>query len=140
MLDIKKLFDRYLTQTEAFGGGEEFAVALKNDFAHFVNLNNSTPENLWLYVDEKLRKGQKMLSESDWMPLLDEVIMLLKFVLDKDIFEALYRKHLAKRLLSSKNYNDDEFAMERAMISKLKVFLVKLNDMNNLNSCDSENG
>ena len=122
MLDIKKLFDRYLTQTEAFGGGKEFEVALTNDFANFVNLNNSIPEFLWLYIEEKLRKGQKMLSESVWMPLLDEVIMLLKFVLDKDIFKGFYRKHLAKRLLSSKNYNDDKFAMERALISKLKVF------------------
>ena len=123
MLDIKKLFDRYLTQTEAFGGGKEFTVALRNDFAHFVNLNNSTPEFLWLYIDEKLRKGQKMLSESVWMPLLDEVIMLLKFVYDKDIFEGFYRKNLAKRLLLSKNYNDEEFAIEKTMISKLKVFL-----------------
>ena len=123
LLDIKKLFDRYLIQTEAFGGGIVFELALKNDFAHFVNLNNSISEFLLLYIDEKLRKGQKMLSESVWMPMLDEVIMLFKFVLDKDIFEGFYRKHLAKRLLLSKNYNEDEFVMERAMISKLKVFL-----------------
>ena len=122
LLDIIKLFDRYLTLVEAFGGGKKFAVELKNDFAHFVNLNNSTREFLWLYIEEKLRKGQKMLSESVWMPLLDEVIGLLKFVLDKDIFEGFYRKHLAKNLLLSKNYNDDEFAIEKAMISKLKVF------------------
>ena len=121
MLDIKKMFDRYLTQTEAFGGGKEFEVALTNDFANFVNLNNSIPEFLWLYIEEKLRKGQKMLSESVWMPVLDEVIGLLKFVYDKDVFEGFYRKHLAKRLLLSKNYNDDEFAIEKAMISKLKV-------------------
>ena len=122
MLDLKALFDRYLAQ--AFDGNKEFEQPIQLEFSRFINLNHVTAEFLSLYIDEKLRKGQKLLSENDMESALEKAMMLFKFIQDKDIFEGFYRKHLAKRLLLSKSDNED---LEKAMISKLKVSLFLIN-------------
>uniref|UniRef100_A0A6N2MJZ1 Cullin family profile domain-containing protein n=1 Tax=Salix viminalis TaxID=40686 RepID=A0A6N2MJZ1_SALVM len=63
------------------------------------------------FLDEKLRAGNKVTSEEDLEGTLEKV-------LGKDVFEAFYKKDLAKRLLLGKSASIDA---EKSMISKLKT-------------------
>lgn len=50
--------------------------------------------------------------------LLDRVMQLFRSINGKDVFEAFYKKDLAKRLLLNKSASAD---LERSMLSKLKT-------------------
>ena len=49
--------------------------------------------------------------------LLDRIMVLFRFIHGKDVFEAFYKKDLAKRLLVGKSASVDA---EKSMLSKLK--------------------
>jgi hypothetical protein len=59
----------------------------------------TTAEQLARYLDRKMR-GEKGLSETDTEVKLDQVMMIFRYLQEKDIFEAFYKKQLAKRLLT----------------------------------------
>jgi cullin 3 len=65
-----------------------------------------------------LKKGLKGVSEDDIESILDKVMMLFRYLQEKDVFEKYYKQHLAKRLLSGKSVSDD---VERSVIVKLKT-------------------
>ena len=69
-------------------------------------------------MDEFLRKGLKGASEEEAERLLDKVMMLFRFLQEKDVFEKYYKQHLAKRLLGGRTVSDDT---ERSFIGKLKT-------------------
>jgi hypothetical protein len=71
-----------------------------------------------LFVDEQLRKGMKGTSEEEVETILDKVVMLFRYLQEKDVFEKYYKQHLAKRLLGGRSMSDDA---ERSMIGKLKI-------------------
>lgn len=56
-------------------------------------------------------------TEAEFTALLDEVIALVGYTRDQDVFRAFYASGLAKRLLLNKSASDD---MERNMIVKLQ--------------------
>ena len=64
-----------------------------------------------------MRKGQGSGTEAEFNTLLDEIISLVGYTRDKDVFKAFYSTQLAKRLLLNKSASDD---MERTMILKLQ--------------------
>jgi hypothetical protein len=91
---------------------------LKSSFEHFLNINQkSSAEQVARYVDNKM-KGQKGLTEIDIELRLDQVMILFKYLHEKDIFEAFYKKHLSKRLLLGKSASYD---LEKSMLAKLKA-------------------
>ena len=49
---------------------------------------------------------------------LDRVVVIFRYLADKDVFEAYYKNHLAKRLLGNKSGSEEA---ERAMVSLLKA-------------------
>ena len=69
------------------------------------------------HLDLVMRRGQGSGTESEFNALLDEIIALIGFTRDKDVFKAFYSTQLAKRLLLGKTASDD---MERNMILKLQ--------------------
>ncbi|VDN25866.1 unnamed protein product [Gongylonema pulchrum] len=69
------------------------------------------------FVDSKLRSGNKESTEEELETLMDDVIMIFRFVQGKDVFEAFYKKDLAKRLLLGRSASVDA---EKSMLSKLK--------------------
>src|SRR5690606_9314554 len=71
-----------------------------------------------LFIDDKLQKGGKGANEEETEGILDKVMMLFRFIQEKDIFEKYYKQHLAKRLLLNRSSSDDQ---ERNMIAKLKT-------------------
>ena len=48
------------------------------------------------------RQGLKGTSEDDVEAVLDRVMMLFRYLQEKDVFEKYYKQHLAKRLLSGR--------------------------------------
>jgi cullin 3 len=112
------LRDKYETViSSAFSGDKLFYNELNRAFEHFVNLNQRSPEFFSLFVDEQLRKGMKGTSEEEVEVILEKVVMLFRYLQEKDVFEKYYKQHLAKRLLGGRSVSDDA---ERSMIAKLK--------------------
>lgn len=62
-------------------------LAHAGDFAH-----------LWIARVQ----GLKGASEDDMEAVLDRVMMLFRYLQEKDVFEKYYKQHLAKRLLSGR--------------------------------------
>ena len=58
LLDLKDRFDHFLIN--AFDSDKSFKQKIQSDFEHFLNLNPKSPEYLSLYMDDKLKKGMRM--------------------------------------------------------------------------------
>ena len=91
---------------------------IAKDFEYFLNLNAKSPEYLSLFIDDKLKKGVKGMTEQEIEQVLDKTMVLFRYLQEKDVFERYYKQHLAKRLLLNKSVSDDS---EKNMISKLKT-------------------
>lgn len=116
LLNEKDKYDKIINL--AFNNDKTFQNALNSSFEFFINLNPRSPEFISLFVDDKLRKGLKGVSEEDVEIVLDKVMMLFRYLQEKDVFEKYYKQHLAKRLLSGKTVSDDA---ERSLLVKLKT-------------------
>jgi cullin-4 len=69
------------------------------------------------YVDIQLRSGNKEWTDEQMERLMDKIMVLFRFINGKDVFEAFYKKDLAKRLLLGKSAS---FDAEKSMLLKLK--------------------
>ncbi|KAL1458052.1 hypothetical protein WDU94_008227, partial [Cyamophila willieti] len=116
LLDLKDKLDHFLHNS--FNNDKIFKQMIASDFEFFLNLNHKSPENLSLFIDDKLKKGVKGMTELDIETVLDKTMVLFRFLQEKDVFERYYKQHLAKRLLLDKSVSDDS---EKNMISKLKT-------------------
>lgn len=116
LLDLKDRFDTFLSNS--FNGDKEFLKMIAKDFEYFLNLNPKSPEYLSLFIDDKLKKGVKGMTEQEIEQVLDKTMVLFRYLQEKDVFERYYKQHLAKRLLLNKSVSDDS---EKNMISKLKT-------------------
>ncbi|CAI5508271.1 unnamed protein product [Closterium sp. Naga37s-1] len=103
----------------SFHHNEAFGIAIKEAFETLVNMRQNRPAELIAkFIDGKLRAGNKGLSDEELESTLDRVLVLFRFIQGKDVFEAFYKKDLAKRLLLGKSASIDA---EKSMISKLKT-------------------
>ncbi|XP_076935501.1 cullin-3A-like [Bidens hawaiensis] len=116
LLEEKDKHDKIINL--AFNNDKTFQNALNSAFEYFINLNARSPEFISLFVDDRLRKGLKGVSEEDVEVAFDKVMMLFRYLQEKDVFEKYYKQHLAKRLLSGKSLSEDA---ERSLILKLKT-------------------
>ncbi|KRX64236.1 Cullin-3 [Trichinella sp. T9] len=116
LLSLKSRFDQFLSQ--AFENDSLFRRVISSDFEHFFNLNPSSPEYLSLFIDDKLKKGSKAMSESDLENVMDRAMILFRHLQEKDVFERYYKQHLAKRLLHTRSLADDA---EKSVIAKLRM-------------------
>jgi len=116
LLDLKDKYDKLLAN--AFNNDKTFQHSINQSFEHFINANQKSPEFISLFIDGKLKKGQKGISETEVDAIIDKVMMLFRFLHEKDVFEKYYKQHLAKRLLLGRSVSDDS---ERNMIAKLKT-------------------
>eukprot|EP00976_Prorocentrum_cordatum_P068315 1179085-Prorocentrum_minimum.AAC.6 len=117
LLEMKARLDTILV--ESFGRNEAFGNATKEAFEQFINLRSNRPAELIAkFIDAKLRMGNKGTSEEELEVIMDRVLTLFRYIQGKDVFEAFYKKDLAKRLLLGKSASIDA---ERSMITKLKT-------------------
>eukprot|EP00730_Choanoeca_flexa_P019489 TRINITY_DN9520_c0_g1_i1.p1 TRINITY_DN9520_c0_g1~~TRINITY_DN9520_c0_g1_i1.p1 ORF type:complete len:735 (+),score=219.46 TRINITY_DN9520_c0_g1_i1:131-2335(+) len=103
---------------QSFGDEAGFLYAHKVAFEKFINKRANKPaEMIARFVDAKLRTGYKECPEEELDALLDRVLVLFRYTSGKDVFEAYYKNHLARRLLHNKSASSD---LERTMLAKLK--------------------
>jgi len=115
LLQLRDKYEKVIV--EAFQSDKQFYNALNKSFEGFINLNQHSPEYISLFVDDQLRKGLKGTTEEEMEGVLEKVVMLFRYLQEKDVFEKYYKQHLAKRLLGGRSVSDDA---ERSMITKLK--------------------
>lgn len=116
LLDFKDSMDNIVIN--CFNKNEKFSNSLKEAFEHFINQRTNKPAELIAkFVDSKLRAGNKEATEEELERLLDKIMVLFRFIHGKDVFEAFYKKDLAKRLLVGKSASVDA---EKSILSKLK--------------------
>uniref|UniRef100_A0A8D0D5H1 Cullin-4A n=1 Tax=Sander lucioperca TaxID=283035 RepID=A0A8D0D5H1_SANLU len=116
LLDFKDKMDN--VAQSCFTRNEGFINAMKEAFEAFINKRPNKPAELIAkYVDSKLRAGNKEATEEELERILDKIMIIFRFIHGKDVFEAFYKKDLAKRLLVGKSASVDA---EKSMLSKLK--------------------
>jgi len=116
LLDFKEKLDQIIKN--CFQGNDKFINGMKESFENFINARVNKPAELIAkFVDTKLRAGNKEATEEELERLLDKIMVLFRFIHGKDVFEAFYKKDLAKRLLVGKSASVDA---EKSMLSKLK--------------------
>ncbi|KAK9884019.1 hypothetical protein WA026_004954 [Henosepilachna vigintioctopunctata] len=110
----------------AFNNDSGFVAALDKACGRFINGNSVTknansssksPELLAKYCDLLLKKSSKNPEEAELEDTLNQVMVVFKYIEDKDVFQKFYSKMLAKRLVQHMSASDDA---EASMISKLK--------------------
>ncbi|KAF7982936.1 hypothetical protein HWV62_3733 [Athelia sp. TMB] len=112
------------TVTRSFRGEAGFVASLDKACREFVNRNAATgtsssksPELLAKHADMLLRKSNKMAEDGDLEGALNRVMVLFKYIEDKDVFQTFYTTKLSKRLIHGVSASDES---EASMISKLK--------------------
>lgn len=110
----------------AFSNDCGFVAALDKACGKFINNNSVTksvssssksPELLAKFCDLLLKKSSKNPEEAELEDTLNQVMVVFKYIEDKDVFQKFYSKMLAKRLVQHMSASDDA---EASMISKLK--------------------
>lgn len=114
LLDFKTKVDAIVTGP--FQNNQGLQEIVRYAFSQFINRRQNKPaELLAKYVDTILRS--KLTSECETEDILMKVMVIFRLVQGKDVFEAFYKKDLAKRLLLGKFTSWD---VEKSMLSKLK--------------------
>lgn len=111
--------------TEAFKSDVTFTASLDKACRTFINENSVTksegpgksPELIAKYCDLLLKKSPKNPEEQETLEILNGVMLVFKYLEDKDVFQTFYSKMLAKRLIHGTSSSD---YLEGQMISKLK--------------------
>ena len=103
--------------TKAMKKDTQIELSVKLAFEDVVNQNSRTAKALVLYLDEMFKKDFKTIQEIELNDILDKVIHIFRYLLDKDVFEGFYKNSFAKRLLDNRHNNEDA---ERALVLKLK--------------------
>ena len=81
LLELKDRFDNFLINS--FNNDKYFKQVISGDFEYFLNLNRCSPEYLSLFIDDKLKKGVKGLSDAEVENVLDKSMILFRFLQDK---------------------------------------------------------
>ncbi|KAG8586623.1 hypothetical protein GDO81_005436 [Engystomops pustulosus] len=116
LLDFKDKVDHIIDV--CFQKNEKFVNVMKDSFETYINRRANKPAELIAkYVDSKLRSGNKEATDEELERCLDKIMIIFRFIHGKDVFEAFYKKDLAKRLLVGKSASVDS---EKSMLSKLK--------------------
>ncbi|XP_065839949.1 cullin-2-like [Oscarella lobularis] len=118
------LHDKYAdVVSQTFHNDKVFVGAMDKGCAAVVNhtenprVPSKSAELLARYCDSLLKKGTKNASDQEVEDSLAKVIVVFKYVEDKDIFQKFYSKMLAKRLIHGLSVSSEA---EENMISRLK--------------------
>lgn len=118
ILALKARFDN-IWKT-AFASDQTVSTALTRSMSDVINTFSRGSEYISLFIDENMKKGIKDKTEAEIDDTLEQAIITLRYLQDKDIFETYYKKHLCKRLLLKKSVSIE---VEKQMISRMKIEL-----------------
>lgn len=116
VLAMRERFENVVSTS--FRGEKKAQKRMRESFEDFLNVDARASSCLAVYVDELLRTGLRGATEEQVTQELQKVIVVFRYLSDKDVFESFYKQHLAKRLLGNRSVSDDA---ERAMVSQLKA-------------------
>ena len=117
LITFKASMDEVLLKS--FDSEDLFSKALRDQFASFINSRGDVPaEMMAKYIDSVLRSGNKKFNEDDLEIQMTRLMDIFRFIASKDVFEAFYKKDLAKRLLLNKSASSDA---ETSLLKKLRV-------------------
>ncbi|KAF9994878.1 Cullin-2, partial [Modicella reniformis] len=124
---VERLLDlhsKYMQMcAKVFTNDAAFVAAVDKAFRTIVNDTSTnsaarSPEVMARYTDTMLRKKQKTgLTEAEIEDRLARVVVLFKYIDDKDLFQKFYSRVLAKRLIFDASLSSEA---EANMISRLK--------------------
>ncbi|XP_068715782.1 cullin-2-like [Montipora foliosa] len=121
LLNIHRRFSDLIKETfrddPAFISALDKACATIVNYKHDPRRSSRSPELLAKYCDSVLKKSTKNLSDTELDERLGDIIIIFKYIDDKDIFQKFYSKMLAKRLIHTLSVSMDA---EEGMISRLK--------------------
>jgi len=125
ILDVQRKWNALVTN--AFFSDAGFVAAMDKAFQKFINHNavtkaansssSKSSEFLAKYCDLLLKKSAKNPEEAELEDRLNQVMVVFKYIEDKDVFQKFYSRMLAKRLVQHMSASDDA---EASMIAKLK--------------------
>ena len=138
LLDLKKLIDSIVAALDFIPPNtgslslkiifkdplrDSLATAVKLSFEEVVNKKaNIIAQQIAKFLDTHLRRAGATSTSSSFSQNTDEqldgVFILFKYLDGKDMFEAHYKKALAKRLIFSKSADNDS---EKLMLNRLKT-------------------
>ena len=118
LLQLKSSLDALLSS--AFASSSAFLHALKLAFESFLNSRENKPaEMIAKHLDRLLRSGgQKGATAEELQAELERVMFLFRYIHGKDVFQAFYKKDLARRLLLNRSASVDA---EKAVIACLRT-------------------
>ncbi|KAI8821123.1 Cullin [Fimicolochytrium jonesii] len=121
LMDIHAKYMRMCA--EVFNDDPKFTAAVDQAFRVITNDTKITPgtnapELLARYCDVLLKKSAKGLTEDEVEKRLGQMIVLFKYIDDKDVFQKFYSRMLAKRLIHGTSISDEA---ESNMITRLKI-------------------
>eukprot|EP00727_Mastigamoeba_balamuthi_P002477 m51a1_g12226 putative cullin a (1124) ;mRNA; r:60316-65932 len=124
-----KIFRKFndLTTT-AFKNEPGFVQSLDKACRKFMNDNavskaaganalSKSPELLAKFTDVILKKSMHALPEQEMEKTMGDVMVVFKYIEDKDVFQTFYSRALAKRLIQGTSASSE---LEESMISKLR--------------------
>ncbi|EGT34757.1 CBN-CUL-1 protein [Caenorhabditis brenneri] len=127
---LLEVHERYQTLVNrSFKNEPGFMQSLDKAATNFINANavtNRAPQPAQLtksaellarYCDQLLRKSSKMPDETELEELQTKIMVVFKYIDDKDVFSKFYTKMFSKRLISDLSASDEA---EASFISKLK--------------------
>lgn len=120
LLDINDSSENLID--DPFDGDQGLAKAVARGCTVVINSNavathpSKTPELLAKFSDQLLKKSSRNAEYNDVNSQLDGIIRVLRFVEEKDAFEANYSRLLSRRLVLGASANSD---LEQAMVTKL---------------------
>eukprot|EP00002_Diphylleia_rotans_P008599 TRINITY_DN1855_c0_g1_i3.p1 TRINITY_DN1855_c0_g1~~TRINITY_DN1855_c0_g1_i3.p1 ORF type:complete len:715 (-),score=131.21 TRINITY_DN1855_c0_g1_i3:235-2379(-) len=111
--------------TNCFNSDPSLSASLDKACRKYMNENSitkasnssKTPELLARFCDTILKKGSKTLDESETENALANIMLVFKYIEDKDVFQKFYSKRLSTRLINGTSASDDA---EASMIERLK--------------------
>ncbi|KAJ3407290.1 Cullin-4B [Chytriomyces hyalinus] len=106
-----------LTNT-TFASSKEFMLVIRESFEKFIHKRHNKPAELIAKTCRFTHENGEGNTETETEEVLDQCLALFRFIHAKDVFEAFYKKDLAKRLLLGKSSSVDS---DKSMLAKLKV-------------------
>jgi hypothetical protein len=89
---MRDKYDRIVTH--AFNASKLFQKTIKEAFEEFMNKDASTAKYLAQHVNEMLGSGFKGLSEDDVEEALEKIIVLFRYLEDKDVYETYHKQYV----------------------------------------------
>ncbi|KAG5981422.1 hypothetical protein E4U55_002955 [Claviceps digitariae] len=115
VLRLKDKFDNLLTQ--CFQSDLGIQTSLNKSFSDFINMFSRSSEYVSLFIDDNLKRGIRGKTEAEIDAILEKAIVVIRYLLDRDLFQTYYQRHLARRLLHGKSESHD---VEKQIISRMK--------------------